>query len=32
VIGLSAIGKTYRLGEVDYPALVDINLTIGDNE
>jgi putative ABC transport system ATP-binding protein len=32
VIGLSEIGKTYRLGEVDYPALVDINLTIGDNE
>jgi putative ABC transport system ATP-binding protein len=32
VIGLSEIGKTYRLGEVDYPALIDINLTIGDNE
>ena len=32
MIGLSEIGKTYRLGEVDYPALVDINLTIGDNE
>jgi putative ABC transport system ATP-binding protein len=32
VIGLSDIGKTYRLGEVDYPALIDINLTIGDNE
>jgi putative ABC transport system ATP-binding protein len=32
VIGLSEIGKTYRLGEVDYPALIDINLSIGDNE
>ena len=32
MIGLSEIGKTYRLGEVDYPALIDINLTIGDNE
>ena len=32
MIELSEIGKTYRLGEVDYPALVDINLTIGDNE
>jgi putative ABC transport system ATP-binding protein len=32
VIGLSGIGKVYRLGEVEYPALVDINLAIGDNE
>jgi len=32
VIELSGIGKSYRLGEVEYPALQDIDLTIGDNE
>jgi len=32
VIELSDISKVYRLGEVDYPALLDIDLTIGDNE
>jgi putative ABC transport system ATP-binding protein len=32
VIQLEGIGKTYRLGEVEYPALTSIDLTIGDNE
>lgn len=32
MIKLEGIGKTYRLGENDFPALVDIDLTIERNE
>jgi putative ABC transport system ATP-binding protein len=32
VIELAGIGKTYRLGDVEYPALIGIDLRIGDNE
>jgi ABC-type lipoprotein export system ATPase subunit len=32
MIRLEGVGKTYRLGNNDYQALVDIDLTIGRNE
>jgi putative ABC transport system ATP-binding protein len=32
MITLEGVGKTYRLGNNDYQALVDIDLTIGRNE
>ncbi|MBL8511497.1 MAG: ABC transporter ATP-binding protein, partial [Betaproteobacteria bacterium] len=32
MITLEGLGKTYRLGDNDYQALVDINLHIGQNE
>jgi putative ABC transport system ATP-binding protein len=32
VIELQGIGKTYRLGEIEFPALTDIDLVIHDNE
>ena len=32
MIELSGIGKRYRLGELEYPALLDVDLVIGDNE
>ncbi|MDR2214231.1 MAG: ABC transporter ATP-binding protein, partial [Nevskiaceae bacterium] len=32
MIELRGIGKIYRLGDIEYPALADIDLTIGDNE
>jgi putative ABC transport system ATP-binding protein len=32
VIELQGIGKTYRLGEFEFPALTDIDLVIHDNE
>ena len=32
MIELSGIGKRYKLGEVEYPALLDVDLVIGDNE
>jgi putative ABC transport system ATP-binding protein len=32
VIELRGIGKNYRLGEIEFPALTDIDLVIHDNE
>ena len=32
MIELSGIGKRYRLGELEYPALLGVDLVIGDNE
>jgi putative ABC transport system ATP-binding protein len=32
VIELTGIGKRYKLGELEYPALLGVDLTIGDNE
>jgi putative ABC transport system ATP-binding protein len=32
VIELQGIGKSYRLGEIEFPALTDIDLVIQDNE
>jgi putative ABC transport system ATP-binding protein len=32
VIELKGIGKNYRLGEIEFPALTDIDLVIHDNE
>ncbi|MEY2854588.1 MAG: Macrolide export ATP-binding/permease protein MacB [Pseudomonadota bacterium] len=32
MIELQGIGKTYRLGEIEFPALTDIDLVIHDNE
>ncbi len=32
MIELQGIGKTYRLGEIEFPALTDIDLVVHDNE